>query len=77
MSAQRPGAGTVADIMSSPVITAAAEETVADAASQMVDAKMGVGGGAGPATGGASTSRCYVSPEELQAVVDGDGHSQP
>jgi len=41
VSAQRPGAGTVADIMSSPVITAAAEETVADAASQMVDAKVG------------------------------------
>jgi citrate synthase len=41
MSDPRPGTGTVAEIMSSPVVTAGPEETVADAASRMAEARVG------------------------------------
>jgi len=41
VSVTRPGAGTVADIMSSPVVTASPDETVAGAAARMVEAQVG------------------------------------
>jgi citrate synthase len=41
VTAQRAGTGTVAEIMSSPVLTAGPEETVADAAARMAEARVG------------------------------------
>lgn len=41
MSAHGPGTGTVAEIMSSPVVTAGPDETVADAAARMAEARVG------------------------------------